>query len=374
MSAPRSRKSPIRRRVPAILVSGVQEGAVLSAGLSLQFGLPDSVSVRHTIDTERQVLTRVVSDVTGILEREEIDLEHACVTCAIREDIVPTLERLAAQGTWAAVIACLPIAAEAQQVARVLTWAPRQAPHVMVAATLTALDGESVVDDLLGDDLLDERGLATSSDDRRGVAEVASAMVEYTDVVCLTQRPADDELALLTALARPGVPIVTDPSELDATRLANGIHRPQAVEAWVAEVRRGALPPLPRSGVWRLDLCSDRPVHPLRFQDELAVLGGGPCRSRGCFWLPTRPDAVCVWDGAGGQASVGSTSAWGRERPMTRITVIGLEGEDTADRAEIEAAFARCLLTDEEIASRGRVWEESWDGLEPWLGPIESVA
>ena len=41
---------------------------MLSAGLSLQFGLPDSVSVRHTIDTERQVLTRVVSDVTGILE------------------------------------------------------------------------------------------------------------------------------------------------------------------------------------------------------------------------------------------------------------------------------------------------------------------
>jgi hypothetical protein len=79
-----------------------------------------------------------------------------------------------------------------------------------------------------------------------------------------------------------------------------------------------------------------------------------------------------VWDGAGGQASVGSTQKWGRETPLTRITVIGLDGDE--GRSEIEAAFDRCLLTDEELATRGRIWEESWDGLEPWLGPIEHVA
>ncbi|MFT3873409.1 MAG: GTP-binding protein [Nocardioides sp.] len=362
-----------RRRVPVVVVSGVQEGAMLSASISLQFGLPDAVSVRHAIDPERQVLTRVVSDVTGVIEREEINLAHTCVSCAIREDIVPTLERLAAQGRWSSIIACLPIAAEAVQVCRVVTWAPRNAPHVAIAAVVTALDGAWVAQDLLGEDLLDERGLATSVDDRRGVAEVASAMVEYADAVCLTSEPDPDELALIAALARPRIPVVTDPSLLDAVGLVAGVHRHQAVEAWVAEVRRGALPPLAKSGVWRLDLCSDRPFHPSRFQDELAILGGGPRRSRGCFWLPTRPDAVCVWDGAGGQASVGTTQKWGRETPLTRITVHGLD-DDHEGHAAIAEAFARCLLTDEELATRGRCWEESWDGLEPWLGPIEHVA
>jgi G3E family GTPase len=362
-----------RRRVPVVLVSGVHEGAMGSASIVVHLGLADSVSVRHTIDPERQVLTRFVSDVTGVLEREELNLAHACVSCAIREDIVPTLERLAATGRWSSIVACLPIAAEAHQVCRVLAWAPRTAPHVTIAAVVAALDGATVAEDLLGEDLLDERGLATSDDDRRGVAEVASALVEYADVVCLTQDPEPDELALVTALARPRVSVLTDPSVIDADKLVAGVHRHQAVESWVAEVRRGALPPLPDGGVWRLDLCSDRPFHPLRFQDDLAVLGGGPRRSRGCFWLPTRPDVVCVWDGAGGQASVGSTQTWGREEPLTRITVIGLD-DDQQGRAEIEAAFQRCLLTDEELATRGRVWEESWDGLEPWLGPIEHVA
>ncbi|MDT0202981.1 hypothetical protein [Nocardioides sp. AE5] len=45
-----------------------------------------------------------------------------------------------------------------------------------------------------------------------------------------------------------------------------------------------------------------------------------------------------------------------------------------ADRAAIEAAFRRCLLTDEEVAVRGTDWVEPWDGLEPWLGPISQAA
>jgi G3E family GTPase len=361
-----------RRRVPVVLVSGVDDAAMGAAGLSLQLGLPGAVSVRHAIDAGRQVLTRTVSDLGGVLERVEIELAHACVTCAIREDIVPTLERLGAAGRWSSIVACLPVAAEADQVCRVLARTPRRGAHVAVAAVITALDGASIAADLLGDDLLAERGLATSEDDRRAMGEVACALVEYSDAVCLTQAPDVDELALLTALARPGTSVVGDPSLLDAARLVAGVHRDLAVEAWVAEVRRGPLPPLPTAGAWRLDLVSDRPFHPVRFQDELAVLGAGPRRSRGCFWLPTRPDAVCVWDGAGGQASVGSTYGWGRDERLTRITVIGLDGDE--GRAAIAAAFGRSLLTDEELASRGPVWDESWDGFEPWLGPIGRVA
>ncbi|MEU4450979.1 hypothetical protein AB0F44_06595 [Nocardioides sp. NPDC023903] len=155
---PRSPRKLSRPKVPVILVSGVAESAMLSATISLQFGLPDAVMVRHIIDPERQLLTRVVSDLTGVIEHEEINLAHACVACAIREDIVPTLERLAAQGRWGSIVACLPVAAEAIQVCRVLAWAPRMAPHISIAAVVAALEGATVAEDLLGPDLLDERG------------------------------------------------------------------------------------------------------------------------------------------------------------------------------------------------------------------------
>ncbi|MEO6997395.1 MAG: hypothetical protein ABI112_04870 [Terracoccus sp.] len=62
----------------------------------------------------------MISDVTGILEQESTDLAHACVGCAIREDLVPTLHRLADLERWGVTIARLPVAAEAQQVGRCL--------------------------------------------------------------------------------------------------------------------------------------------------------------------------------------------------------------------------------------------------------------
>lgn len=365
-----SRARLTQRRVPVVLVSGVNEAAMGSAALSLQLGLSGAVSLSHVIDATAQTLTRVVSDLAGTVERKVIDLEHACVSCAVREDIVPTLERLAAAGRWASIVACLPVTAEAVQVCRALAWAPHQASHVTIAAIVTALDGTTVADDLLGDDVLAERGLATGDDDQRGVAEVASAMVEYADVLCLTEAPHPDELGLLSVLARPRTPVLTDPSLLDASALVVGVHSHTRAEAWVSEVRRGPLPPLPPSGAWRLDLCSPRPFHPVRFQDCLEILGGGPRRSRGCFWLPTRPGDVCVWEAAGGQASVGATRTWDREQPLTRITVIGLD----EDAAEVTAAFEQCLLTDDELAARGSIWDETWDGLEPWLGPIRHAA
>jgi hypothetical protein len=64
-------------RKPITIVTGVHPDAMTSAVLSLAWDLPDTVVVRHRIDLERCALERVVSDVTGIVEHESIDLEHA---------------------------------------------------------------------------------------------------------------------------------------------------------------------------------------------------------------------------------------------------------------------------------------------------------
>ncbi len=105
-------------KVPAILVSGIAEQPMAAATIALQWDLPSAVVVRHDVDPEREVLTRTVSDLTGLLEEVEIDVDHACVSCAIRNDVVPTLERLAAAGRWGALIAHLPITADPVQVCR----------------------------------------------------------------------------------------------------------------------------------------------------------------------------------------------------------------------------------------------------------------
>jgi G3E family GTPase len=358
---------------PVVLITGVCANAMAAATIGQQWDLPGAVVVHHRIDVDSQQLHRLVSDVSGALEREVIDLAHACVGCAIREDIIPTLRRLADVGRWQSIVVHLPVAAEARQVCRVLE-AEREVGF-KVTAIVTALDGTDLVSTLTGDALLCEEGRHTAEEDRRGTAETAAGMVEYADVISVHGGASEEGLALVRALARPGAVVVGGAGLHPTSVLTDGVHHYDEKETWVAETRTTPLPRVANATVWQLDLRSDRPLHPARLHDRLHTIGGGAHRSRGCFWLATRPGSVCGWDGAGGQVSVGTVAPWGRQKPMTRLVVTGLVAlTPPTERAAIEAAFRDCLLTDAELAERGPYWDVASDGFEPWLGTIRIAA
>lgn len=353
-------------RVPVVLISGVDPDAMASAMVGLQFDLPDAVAVRHHIDVERGVLTRTVSDLTGVLESHETLLEHACVSCAIREDIVPTLERLARDGRWASIVAHLPVGAEAAHLCSVLTWDTRLARFLRISAVVAALGSAHPVRDLLGDDLLADRGRHCAHDDRRGVGEVLAAQVEYADVVVFDAAPDPVAAGLVAALARPEVSVLHGGHDLDGAALTGGLHQHARTDAWTCPARSDALPAVTAEGVWRLDLQSTHAFHPGRLLESLESLGGGAHRSRGCFWLPTRPGRTLEWDGAGGQLSIGDSGSWGRRTPFTRIVLTGVGGAPD----HLRPAFEHLLLAPgETVAGPG-----GEDGFEPWLGPIREVA
>ncbi|MGB3860132.1 MAG: GTP-binding protein [Ornithinimicrobium sp.] len=350
-------------RARVVVVTGIAEAPMAAATIALQWDLPNAVVVQHSIDVAAQQLHRVVSDVSGTVDHAVIDLQHACVPCAIREDVVPTLRRVSDDGRWDAVIAHLPVGAEASQLCRVS--ASQGHAGVPIAGVIATLDGEALIHDLLGDELLCERGLHSSDEDERGVGEVGAAMIEYADHVALSGVAAAKGVALVSALARPGVPVWRDCSDLEASIVLNRQRRHQACESWVADVRRAPLRAA-RADAWTLDLRSDRPLHPDRLLQALESIGGGPRRSRGCFWLPSRPGEICGWQGAGGQLSVGPIGAWGSSKRLTRITVTGLD--DGAQ--DIRSAFEECLLTLAEVRATGSRWNVAEDGFERWLGPI----
>lgn len=358
-------------RVPVVLLCGVDPAAMASTMVGLQFDLPGAVAVRHHIDVERQLLTRTVSDLAGVVERQEIRLDHACITCAIREDIVPTLERLARSGRWRTIVTHLPVGAEPTHVCRVLSWDARVARHLRVSAVVAAVSATHPVRDLIGEDLLAERGVHSSHDDRRGVGEVLAAMVEYADTVVFDAAPDPVARGLVQALARPGVPLCEGSAGISGADLRADLHQHAQTEAWTSPTGTDALPEVRVEGVWRLDLQSLQPFSPERLLDSLDAFGGGPHRSRGCFWLPTRPPRALAWAGAGGQVSIGDHAPWGRRAPFTRIVVTGVgippEG--------LREAFTDLLVPPGAPGGReSRAGGVVADGLEPWLGPIRDVA
>lgn len=357
-------------RTPLVVVTGIDAQAMDAAAVGLAWDLPNAVAVQHRIDPESQVLSRVVSDATGVLDRAEVALEHACVSCALREDILPTLERLAREQRWSTLVACLPVGAEAENLGGALARDSRLARQLRLTSVVTALAGAGLAEDLLGGDLLSERDAHSNPWDERGVAEVACGQVEYADVVAVSG-PADQEgLDLLRALARRDTVLVDGTENLRAEVLLEPRHDHRQTTSWRSPLRERPTAPLQAGRAWQLELSSPRPFHPERLVEGVERLADGRFRARGAFWVPTRPQMALHWDGAGGHLSFATYGPWGRRTPETRLLFTGLG----VPPETLRPAFEDMLVSHEEAllaASRPR---ETYDGLEPWLGEIGEVA
>lgn len=344
--------------VPLVVVSSIDPvlPQVIASGLLCD--VPDLTVVRHEIHAAAHRLRRVVTRADRVEEDVSVELEHTCLSCALRADIVPTVVRVAAERP-AAIVLVLPVTAD--PVPAVHALARLRGDGVRVRATVAALDARRFEWDLLGDDLLAERDLAFTPEDRRAVGEALARQVENADVLALSGELGPRASVLLDHL------VGAEPQRIGLHDLRpDDVLAPVAPFAWIGRGDPGRARPTGAAtdcGVWTVDLHSWRPFHPQRLLDQVERLGSGRLRARGYFWLPTRSGMKFVWDGAGGQLSVGDLGSWVGP-PSTRLVITGIE----RDPQEIREAFDSALMTEAELASGLSDWRGRDDGWDAFLG------
>ena len=349
--------------VPVVVVSTVDPVLREMAAVSALTELPGTAVLRIDLHPDEGELRRVVSDSSGTVEDETVLMDHACMGCAVREDALPTLARMVAQRRWDRIVLLSPTTAEATPASRPLG-APDVARRlgIRLAGVLAVVDVDTVTDDIMGDDLLSDRALGAGIDDQRSVGEALGAQISHADLL-LTVGADPAGLTLVDHLRGRGShrSSLYDTAGLELFRVR---HRAALAEARL-DPRRVQPPQVADAhGVWSLDLVSDRPLHPGRFLDRIEDLGSGRLRSRGRFVLPTRRDTVCVWDGAGGQVSIGHGGGWDSIPPTTRMVFTGVDD----DRRRVQETFAELVLTDAEWVAGPARWRHADDGLGDWLG------
>ncbi|MFW7415700.1 CobW family GTP-binding protein [Demequina sp. SO4-18] len=336
---------------------------------SISFGLAlerSDVAVIHH-DFIGDQIRRTVADASGVIESDATELDHACLGCAVREDLVPTLARLKERDLWSQVLVALPVTAESAPVMRALHTETRRSgllEGARLGAVVCAVDAATIADDAFSDEYLADLGRPLLGDDERVLAEAVAPMLAHADIVALVgDDPASAHArATVDHLRGQGSTVLTSAMEdIDAARIMSTEHRCDDALGRVDPLRIDRHVEPDCAGVWSIDLSSDRPFHPDRLRARLPELGGHEARTRGHFWLPTRPADACVWDGAGRQVSVGSLGRWGRHERGTRLVVTGRGPE----RDTIAAAFHDCLVRDDE---RGTDWHAHGDALDDWLG------
>lgn len=351
--------------MPITVLAGldpVLQGAAIGGLLT---DVPELVSVRHEIASGSQQLRRVVVDSFGVIEDGWEPIELSCVTCAIREDAIRTLQRLRDSGRWSSFSYTPPSASTTLPFCTRFdaeTTDGGLLSGLRLASVVAVVDVDSLEHDLLGDDLLAERELALSEDDRRSVGEVVAAVLGHADLVATS---GDDPVGLAFTdhvRAQDGERVDTL-SELPSVRLLQGHHNCTSSTRrldprWVRANGRhdGGL-------VWTLDLHSDRPFHPERLWQNIERLGQVRVRSRGRFWLPDRPSSVCAWDGVGGQLSIGDVGGWRECAPSTRLVFTG----NGPERPALVRSFEESLVTSSELARPDTDWTGASEVLAPFL-------
>ncbi|WP_405496395.1 CobW family GTP-binding protein [Streptomyces sp. NBC_00096] len=377
--------------LPVVIVGGLHSDARKEVVNRLLASVPGSVALHHDLATvPAGTVLRVVRDASGELSRGEAPLFNDCACCALREDLVPELERLADSGMIRLAVVELWDSVEPKAMAEVVV--EHGGDVLDLTGVITAVDPALVLPYLVNGDDLAEVGLAAAASDRRTVGDTWARQLEYAPVLALvdSEEADDEDHALLAQLHPTARRVAAGSGELAQLAFAGF-----DVEA-AAAAQHPACALLPQDAdeagvttfVWR----RHRPFHPERLYEALEDLCCVAARSRGRFWLADRPDTLLAWDAAGGALCVENAgpwlaslpdAAWEMVPPLRRaaasldwhpehgdccqhlvFTSPGL------DRHGLAQLLESCLLTDAEYAAGREAWKTLPATFDSLLDPV----
>jgi len=293
-------------------------------------------------------LQRVTRTSSEVVELRDVEPEGDCAACAVASDAAVAATLLADLGRWTGVVICLPTAMAAGGLVAQLDppdtgrlglpadstigQVPTDPSAASVRSVLVVVDAATVQYDLSGDELLHERGMASSDRDRRSVAEAIVAQVEYADTL------------LLSGIEDARVP---EPET-------------QLVQELLARLNPGA-----HSTTW-----SELP--------EFAAPSGSPCSSsvfdgaaaRARVELLARRHRAARLGTAADSATRLGRAGLGRlgRGPLLRLALTGT----LSDSGRVRALLDRCLLDDSEYAAGPVSWTAVEDPFVDALGAAET--
>ncbi|MFD4790960.1 CobW family GTP-binding protein [Streptomyces sp. NPDC058459] len=377
--------------LPVVIVGGLHSDARKEVVHRLLRAVPGSVALHHDMAAAGEgSVRRTVRDASGELSRGDAPLVNDCACCALREDLVPELERLAGSGLTRLAIVELWDSVEPGPMAEVVVTHGGEA--LDLTNVITAVDPALVLACLSNGDDLAETGLAAAPGDQRTVGDTWARQLEYAPVLALVDSEgADDADRALLAQLHPTARRVA----VDSGELAQAAFAGFDIEA-AADAQHPACALLPQeadeAGVTTLVWRRHRPFHPERLYEALEDLCCAAARSRGRFWLADRPDTLLSWDAAGGALCVENAgpwlaslpdAAWEMVSPLRRAAAALDWHPEHGDRCQhlvftspgldrdgLEQLLESCLLTDAEYAAGREAWQHLPKAFDSLLDPV----
>ncbi|MBN3845617.1 GTP-binding protein [Paraburkholderia sp. Ac-20342] len=330
-----------------------------------------------------------------------VEMSNGCICCTLREDLLLEVSRLAREGRFDQLVIESTGISEPLPVAETFTFADEDGKSLADVARLdtmvTVVDACNFLRDYSSRDSLESRGESLGAEDNRTVVDLLIEQVEFCDVIVLNKvdlvKVADLErlTAILRSLnprakiemstfGRVALDRVLDTQLFDFEEAARA-------PGWLKELRGEHTPETEeygiRSFVWR----ARRPMNPERFWNLINSEWPGVVRSKGFFWLASRPSHAGSWSQAGAVCRHGLAGRWWAAVPKAdwptdaeslafinvnwtpevgdarqELVLIGIDIDEPGMRQRLDA----CLLTDAEMADGPQAWIGYADPFPEW--------
>lgn len=393
-------------RLPVTVLSGflgAGKTTVLSHILNNREGKKVAVIVNDMseINIDSSILKNEVT--LNHSEEKLVEMSNGCICCTLREDLLIEVNNLAKEGRFDYLVIESTGISEPLPVAETFTFADEDGISLSDIATLdtmaTVVDAVNFMKDYEEAQALQETGESLGEQDQRNVSDLLIDQVEFADNILISKTDLVEPSVIkrLTAILKTLntkaqiIPIKNGQINIDEVLNTGLFDFGQAQESpgWLKEMRGEHVPETEEYGISSFSYLARRPFHPDKFYAFLhSTEGYGKLiRSKGYFWLATRPQFAGQWSQAGGIAHYGYAGMFWKAVPKKdwpddqeyldsikkqwvdpfgdmrqELVFIGQE----LDQASMIKALDACLLSEDEVLKGKEYWSTLKDPFPAW--------
>ncbi len=326
-------------------------------------------------------------------EEKLVEMSNGCICCTLREDLLLEVNKLAKEGRFDYLVIESTGISEPLPVAETFTFTDEDGVSLSDVSKLdtmvTIIDAVNFMKDYDEAKYLKDAGESLGEEDERSVADLLVEQVEFADVLLISKTDLvaksdiDKLIAIIKTLNTHARIIPIAKGEIDINKILNtglfDFDKAAQAPGWLKEMRGEHIPETEEYGISSFVYKARKPFYPQKFFNFLhrKNLSGKLIRSKGYFWLATRPQFAGSWSQAGGIARYGFAGMFWKAVPKERwpkdqdsLDFIQKSWEEPfgdmrqelvfigqgLDKEQVTKALDACLLSDDDLLQGKKHW------------------